>query len=117
MIAGSGPEGEELASPGARCMRDPTRGGLASALNEIAAASDVGVQLDEAAIPVRAEVRGACPGLGFRHAASDTLLLYRDHRPEDTVAPRDVFMTRFFLDQRGLMNPEAFESHFRKTPA
>jgi len=46
-------------------MRDPTRGGLSSALNELAAASRVGVELDEAAIPLRPEVRGACELLGL----------------------------------------------------
>jgi hydrogenase expression/formation protein HypE len=53
------------ACPHTRCMRDPTRGGLSSALNELAIASGVGVRLDEAAIPVRAEVRGACEMLGL----------------------------------------------------
>jgi hydrogenase expression/formation protein HypE len=53
------------ACPGTRCMRDPTRGGLSSALNELAAASQVGVELHEAAIPLRAEVRGACEMLGL----------------------------------------------------
>jgi hydrogenase expression/formation protein HypE len=53
------------ASPATRCLRDPTRGGLSSALNEIAAASRVGVELDEAAIPVRSEVKGACEILGL----------------------------------------------------
>jgi hydrogenase expression/formation protein HypE len=48
-----------------RCMRDPTRGGLSSALNEMAAASRVGVKLNEAAIPLRPEVRGACEMLGL----------------------------------------------------
>jgi hydrogenase expression/formation protein HypE len=51
--------------PGTRCMRDPTRGGLSSALNELASASGVGVRLDEAAIPIRPEVRGACEMLGL----------------------------------------------------
>ncbi len=46
-------------------LRDPTRGGVASALNEIAAASGVGIRLDEAAIPVPEEVRGACEILGL----------------------------------------------------
>src|SRR5262249_47205363 len=45
------------ACPRTRCMRDPTRGGLSSALNELAAASNVGVELDEAAVPLRPEVR------------------------------------------------------------
>jgi hydrogenase expression/formation protein HypE len=53
------------ACPETRCMRDPTRGGLSSALNELAAASGVGVKLDEAAIPLRPEVRGACELLGL----------------------------------------------------
>ncbi len=51
--------------PRIRCMRDPTRGGLSSALNEMAAASRVGVELLEAALPVRPEVRGACEMLGL----------------------------------------------------
>jgi hydrogenase expression/formation protein HypE len=53
------------ACPEIRCMRDPTRGGLSSALNELAAASNVGVRLIESAIPVRPEVRGACEMLGL----------------------------------------------------
>jgi len=48
-----------------RCMRDPTRGGLSSALNEIAAQSKVGIELIEQEIPVREEVRGACEMLGL----------------------------------------------------
>jgi len=48
-----------------RCLRDPTRGGLSSTLNEIAASSHVGMELDETAIPVREEVRGACEMLGL----------------------------------------------------
>jgi hydrogenase expression/formation protein HypE len=53
------------ACPRTRCMRDPTRGGLSSVLNELAAASGVGVRLDEASIPIRPEVRGACEMLGL----------------------------------------------------
>ena len=48
-----------------RCMRDPTRAGFSSALNEIASQSRVGIELDERAIPVREEVRGACEMLGL----------------------------------------------------
>lgn len=48
-----------------RCMRDPTRGGLSSALNEIAGQSRVGIAIDERAIPVREEVQGACELLGL----------------------------------------------------
>ena len=53
------------ASPAIRCMRDPTRGGLSSALNEIAALAQAGIELHEPAIPVREVVRGACELLGF----------------------------------------------------
>jgi len=47
------------------CLRDLTRGGLASALNEIAAAAGVGMTIEERAIPVRDAVRGACEVLGL----------------------------------------------------
>jgi hydrogenase expression/formation protein HypE len=53
------------ASKGIRCMRDLTRGGLSSALNEIAVQAHVGVELGESAIRVREEVRGACEMLGL----------------------------------------------------
>ncbi|MGP8243162.1 MAG: hydrogenase expression/formation protein HypE [Bryobacteraceae bacterium] len=46
-------------------MRDPTRGGVASTLNEIAQASKVGISIDETALPVRAEVQSACELLGL----------------------------------------------------
>lgn len=47
------------------CMRDATRGGVASVLNEFAEASGVGIRLDEESIPVRPEVRGMCEILGL----------------------------------------------------
>ncbi|GGX71602.1 hydrogenase expression/formation protein HypE [Streptomyces minutiscleroticus] len=50
---------------GVRCLRDATRGGVATVLNEIARASDVAVVLDEAAVPVRPGVRGAAELLGI----------------------------------------------------
>jgi hydrogenase expression/formation protein HypE len=46
-------------------MRDPTRGGLASTLNEIAQSSGVGVEIDETSLPVRPEVQSACELLGL----------------------------------------------------
>jgi len=46
-------------------MRDPTRGGLASTLNEIAQASGVGVEIDEPSLPVRPQVASACELLGL----------------------------------------------------
>jgi hydrogenase expression/formation protein HypE len=53
------------AVPDVHVLRDPTRGGLASALNEIAAASGVGITLDEPAIPIPGPVRAACEFLGL----------------------------------------------------
>ncbi len=47
------------------CMRDPTRGGVASTLNEIATSSRVGIRIDENKIPITREVRGACEMLGL----------------------------------------------------
>jgi hydrogenase expression/formation protein HypE len=47
------------------CLRDLTRGGLASALNEIAEAARLGIGIDEDSIPVREDVQGACEILGF----------------------------------------------------
>ncbi|MGQ0678837.1 MAG: hydrogenase expression/formation protein HypE [Actinomycetota bacterium] len=53
------------AGPDLRVMRDPTRGGVATVLNEIAHDSNVGVVLDEESVPVRNPVRGACEILGI----------------------------------------------------
>lgn len=53
------------ACPSIRCMRDPTRGGVSSTLNELADASHVGVRLTESAIPLRPEVKAACEMLGL----------------------------------------------------
>jgi hydrogenase expression/formation protein HypE len=53
------------AAPGTRCLRDATRGGVATVVNEIASGSGVGIELDEASTPVRPEVRGFCEILGL----------------------------------------------------
>jgi hydrogenase expression/formation protein HypE len=52
-------------APGVRLIRDATRGGVATVLNEIAAASDAAIEIDENAISVREEVKGFCEILGF----------------------------------------------------
>jgi hydrogenase expression/formation protein HypE len=54
-----------VAVPQVHAMRDPTRGGLASALNEIARQSEVEIEVDEAAVPVRPAVATACEMLGL----------------------------------------------------
>jgi hydrogenase expression/formation protein HypE len=53
------------AAPATRCLRDPTRGGVATVLNEIAAASGVSITIDEARTPLRDPVRGFCEILGL----------------------------------------------------
>ena len=65
------------ACPGIRLMRDPTRGGLASTLAELAQASRVGVRIEEKRIPLKPEVRGACELLGLDplHVANEGKLV------------------------------------------
>lgn len=70
------------ASTEIRCMRDPTRGGLSSALNEIAAQSGVAIQIEESKIPVRDEVKGACELLGL-----DPLYVANEGKLVAIVAP------------------------------
>ncbi len=53
------------AGPGVRALRDPTRGGLAASLNEIATASDCGIVIEEDCVPVDANVAAACEVLGL----------------------------------------------------
>ncbi|HEX4119465.1 MAG TPA: hydrogenase expression/formation protein HypE [Verrucomicrobiae bacterium] len=53
------------ACPDVHVLRDPTRGGIASAMSEIAEQAGVGIHLNEAAIPISEEVKGACEILGF----------------------------------------------------
>ena len=68
-----------------RAMRDPTRGGLASTLNEIATASSVGIKLDERSLPLRREVRAACEMLGL-----DPLYVACEGKVCAIVAPEDA---------------------------
>ncbi|MGJ8686600.1 MAG: hydrogenase expression/formation protein HypE [Spongiibacteraceae bacterium] len=65
------------AAPHCRMLRDATRGGVATVLNEIASAADVGIRIDENTVPVRASVRGACEILGLEplHFANEGTLI------------------------------------------
>jgi hydrogenase expression/formation protein HypE len=85
----------DVAGDQVHVLRDPTRGGLASTLNEIAAQAKVGIRLEETSIPIQEEVRGACEILGLdplyvanegkclvivaREAAEAVLAAMRDH--------------------------------------
>ena len=73
------------AVPGVRMLRDPTRGGLAAVLNEIATASGVGFRIREPALPIRAEVAGACELLGL-----DPLYVANEGKLVAIVPPKDA---------------------------
>ena len=64
-------------APAIHAMRDPTRGGVAATLNELALSSGVGIAINETTIPVKAEVRGACELLGIDplHVANEGKLV------------------------------------------
>jgi len=70
------------ASEEIHCLRDPTRGGVATSLNEIAARSNVGIELEEKEIPVRETVKGACEILGL-----DPLYVANEGKLVAIVAP------------------------------
>lgn len=76
------------AAPGIRVLRDPTRGGLAATLNEIAAQSAVGMEIGETAIPIKPQVLGACELLGLDPlyvANEGKLICICDARDADAV--------------------------------
>ena len=72
----------DAAGERAHCLKDPTRGGVATSLNEMAIASEVAIVIDENAIPVRPEVRGACEILGL-----DPLTIANEGKLLAVVAP------------------------------
>ncbi len=72
----------EAAGKDIHCLKDPTRGGVATALNEMAMASEVAILLDEGAIPVHPQVRGACEILGL-----DPLTIANEGKLLAVVAP------------------------------
>ncbi|MDQ4130210.1 MAG: hydrogenase expression/formation protein HypE, partial [Actinomycetota bacterium] len=67
---------------GVRCLRDPTRGGVATVLNELAMASEVGILVNEGEVPIRPEVNGACEILGI-----DPLYVANEGKLVAVVAP------------------------------
>jgi hydrogenase expression/formation protein HypE len=81
-----------------RCLRDPTRGGLSSTLNEIAEASGVSIEIEEKKIPVREEVRGACELLGL-----DPLYVANEGKLVAIVAPdsADAVLAAMRRNRRG----------------
>jgi hydrogenase expression/formation protein HypE len=73
------------AAPGIRFLRDPTRGGVATVLNEIAEASQVAIEIDEAATPIREEVKAFCEILGL-----DPLYLANEGKIVVIVSPEQA---------------------------
>jgi hydrogenase expression/formation protein HypE len=73
------------ASPNIHSLRDPTRGGLATSLNELAGQSKVSIRIDEKEIPVREEVLAACEMLGF-----DPLYVANEGKMIAIVAPESA---------------------------
>lgn len=96
---------------GIRAMRDPTRGGVSSALNELAAASSVGVELVETAVPLRDSVRGACEILGL-----DPLYVANEGKLIAVVAPEQaddlvIMMRRHPLGREAAIIGEIVSEH------
>lgn len=77
----------EAVGEGLHCLKDPTRGGVATTLNEMALGSEVAIALDETAIPVHPEVRGTCEILGL-----DPLTIANEGKLLAIVAPERAQM-------------------------
>jgi len=73
------------ASPKIHCLRDPTRGGLATTLNELAKQSKIGIKIEEEKIPIHDGVRAACELLGF-----DSLYVANEGKLVAIVASNDA---------------------------
>jgi hydrogenase expression/formation protein HypE len=73
------------AAPTTRCLKDPTRGGVATSLNEMARQAGVAIAIDERRVPVRAGVRAACEMLGL-----DPLHIANEGKLIAIVAPDDA---------------------------
>jgi hydrogenase expression/formation protein HypE len=88
------------------CLRDLTRGGLASALNEIMAATNLTLTIEELAIPVPEEVQGACEILGI-----DPLYIANEGRFVAFVAPEDLDRALAILRSVQMADGEAFTAN------
>jgi hydrogenase expression/formation protein HypE len=74
-----------VAAPGIRFIRDPTRGGVATVLNEIAEASEIAIEIDETQTPIRDEVKAFCEILGL-----DPLYLANEGKIVVVVSPEEA---------------------------
>ena len=84
-------------TPGVRCLRDPTRGGLATVLSELARGAEVGITINEPAIPIRPAVASACRALGV-----DPLYVANEGRLIAIVSPDATSTARAALRAHAL---------------
>ncbi len=100
------------AAPGIRWMRDPTRGGLATSLNELARDCGLSVELNEEEVPMRDEVRGACELLGL-----DPLHIANEGQFVAIVSPEfaDIALNAIQLTEGG--DEACIIGQIRKEPA
>ncbi|MFZ7103627.1 MAG: hydrogenase expression/formation protein HypE [Peptococcaceae bacterium] len=94
-----------------KCMRDPTRGGLATTLNELAQQAGLGIKIFEEVLPVDSRVKGACSMLGL-----DPLYLANEGKVIIVAAARDAQLLRdeirkFALGKKASIIGEVTESH------
>jgi len=94
-----------------RCLRDPTRGGLATVLAELALGADLAIALDEAALPVRPEVTGACEILGI-----DPLYVANEGKLCAVVAPERADDALAALREHDLGRDAAIVGEVRDDP-
>jgi hydrogenase expression/formation protein HypE len=105
-------QGLLAACDGVRCMRDPTRGGVATVLNELALSAEVSVAITEADLPVRPEVNGACEILGI-----DPLYVANEGKLLAVVAPEDADRALAALRAQPLGTGAAVIGEVRSDPA
>ena len=99
------------ATDGVRWLRDPTRGGLATVLAELALAAEVGIVIDERAVPVRPEVNGACEILGI-----DPLYVANEGKLVAVVAPDAAELAVATLRSHPLGREAAVVAEIREEP-
>jgi len=99
------------ATDGVRCLRDPTRGGLATVLAELALAAEVGIVVDEASLPIRPEVNGACEILGI-----DPLYVANEGKLAAVVAPEAAEAALAALRSHALGRDAAVVAEVRAEP-
>jgi hydrogenase expression/formation protein HypE len=99
------------ATPNVRCLRDPTRGGVATVLNELALSAEVAITIDELTIPVRPEVNGACEILGI-----DPLYVANEGKLLAVVAPGDEQAALAALSSHPLGTSAAVIGEVRQDP-